>query len=265
MPLDTVNPVIQILSPTAGLQVSNAQVTVSGTAGDNVAVAGVYYQINGGAWSEAGTGDAWTNWTADNVALAPGSNTVSAYAVDTSGHLSSTSRVSFVSIQFAALTVLANGKGTFTPPLNGQSLQIGKTYNLTAAAAPGSGFAFTNWSSNLNGVLTNRAALAFVMGSGLVLTANFADEVKPTLTVSAPKAGIHVTNATLVASGTATDNGVIASVLYQLNGGSWTAAVGGSNWTALLTLNPGTHVLSVCAWMAVRTTPPRTPSGSSTS
>jgi hypothetical protein len=248
VPLDTNAPVVHIVSPTPGLQISSSEVTITGTASDDVAVAGVFYQLNGGSWTQVLSANGWTNWTADNVALTPGTNVVRAYAVDSSDNLSSTSSVSFVSIQFATLTIVVNGKGTFAPNLNGQSLQIDKSYNLTAAATPGSGFVFTNWSSNLNGLLTNRAKVTFVMQSGLVLTANFADVTKPMLTITEPKAGMHVSNAVFNATGTAKDNVRVASVLYQLNNnGSWTSAVGTSNWTASLTLVPGTNILSVYA------------------
>ena len=58
--------------------------TVTGKAGDNVAVGAVYYSLNGSGWTAATTGNNWTNWTA-NLTLTPGTNTVQAYAVDTSG------------------------------------------------------------------------------------------------------------------------------------------------------------------------------------
>jgi len=60
---------------------------VAGTTTDNVAVWDVFYQFDGGAWALAHTTNNWTNWTT-NVTLTPGSNTVRAYAVDTSGSIS---------------------------------------------------------------------------------------------------------------------------------------------------------------------------------
>ena len=63
--------------------------TVTGKASDNVAVGTVYYSLNGASWTAATTGNNWTNWTAI-VMLKPGTNTVRAYAVDTSGNVSPT-------------------------------------------------------------------------------------------------------------------------------------------------------------------------------
>jgi cyclophilin family peptidyl-prolyl cis-trans isomerase len=239
---DTTSPMLQVVSPTPGLRVTNALFAATGTASDNVAVATVFWQLNGGTWI---TASGTNNWTAD-LMLTAGANVFSAYALDTSGNLSITSTVSFVYVQQSALTVLTNGHGSFTPNRNGQLLQVGTTYSITAKTA--AGFKFADWTSNLDGFLTNATTLTFVMESNLVLTANFADVTKPTLTITEPKAGMHVSNAVFNATGTAKDNVRVASVLYQLNNnGSWTSAVGTSNWTASLTLVPGTNVLSVYA------------------
>jgi hypothetical protein len=153
--------------------------------------------------------------------------------------------VSFVYVQQTFLTVLTNGHGTFTPKLNGQSLQIGKDYSITAKAA--AGFKFVDWTSNLDGPLTNATTLTFVMKANLVLTANFADVTRPTLIVTAPKAGQHVSNAVFNATGTAKDNVAVAAVVYRLNNGLWTNATGTTSWTASLNLVPGTNFFSAYA------------------
>jgi cyclophilin family peptidyl-prolyl cis-trans isomerase len=238
---DTTSPMLQVVSPTPGLRVTNALFAATGTASDNVAVATVFWQLNGGTWT---TASGTNNWTAD-LTLTAGANVFSAYAADTSGNLSPTTTVSFVSVQFTALTVLTNGGGSFTPNRNGQSLEIGTTNLISARAAPG--FRFVNWTSNLDGPLTNSTALNFIMKPGLVLTANFADIIKPTITVIAPKAGLHVSNSVFHASGTAKDNVAVAAVFYRLNGGPSTAAIGTTSWTASLTLVPGTNILSIYA------------------
>jgi hypothetical protein len=65
---------------------------MAGKAGDNAGVKGVYYALNGSGWELAVTGNGWTNWTA-GLALAPGTNTVQAYAVDLSGNISATNLI----------------------------------------------------------------------------------------------------------------------------------------------------------------------------
>ena len=117
---ETTPPKLNIVFPAPGQRVSNtvAMVTVTGTASDNVAVSNVWVQIDGTGWIMA-TGT--VNWAA-SLPMMPGSNTVSAYAVDTSGNYSPTNNVNFVYVQSGQLIVQANGKGrsprtTATPGL----------------------------------------------------------------------------------------------------------------------------------------------------
>ena len=115
---------------------SNATYTVTGNAGDNVAVSNVLYQLNNTGWNPATPANQWTNWTAP-VTLIQGSNTIQAYAVDTSGNVSTTNTVIFDYIVSAVLTVNTNGSGTVSPNYNGGWLQIGQNYAMTAKAGNG--------------------------------------------------------------------------------------------------------------------------------
>jgi len=248
--LDVQPPVLAITNVTAGMLVSNSAFNVMGWATDNVAVASVYYSLTNsagiGAWMLA-TGT--NNWIAA-VTLIPGTNTVRAYAVDTSGNISPTNSVTFVYILSATLTVKTNGVGTITPNLNGQSLAIGTTFSVTATTNAGAGFAFTNWSGGTNGtlvVLTNGPTLQFTMASNLVLQANFVDVQKPVVSITSPTNLMSVSNAVFTATGTATDNLAVASVFYSLNNGVWTNAAGTNNWTAVLNLVSGTNTLAAYA------------------
>jgi hypothetical protein len=244
---DTTNPVVNIMTPTANEDWSNAALTVTGTAGDNVGVADVYYSLNGGGWNSATTANNWANWTA-NVTLVPGTNTIAAYAVDNSGNLSTTSTVSFMYVTApltAPLTVLINGGGTVSPNYNGVLLQIGQNYSMTATAA--GGFAFTNWTGSLT---TSSVTLNFTMASNLTFTANFVDVQKPTVSIVSPTANEDWSNAALTVTGTAADNVGVADVYYSLNGSSWTNASTvneWTNWTANVTLVPGTNTIAAYA------------------
>jgi hypothetical protein len=140
----------------------------------------------------------------------------------------------------AQIVVNINGMGTVKSNYNGDFLQIGTTYHMTASAA--AGFKFTNWTGSIT---TNNPTLTFVMASNLSFTANFVDAQKPALTVTAPTAGERWSNATFTASGKASDNVAVSNVLYQLNGGAWTAAYSTNqwtNWTAAVTLIPDTNI-----------------------
>ena len=122
---DHTSPTDQITAPTSNQQWTNGTFTVTGKASDNVAVATVYYSLNGSAWTAATTTNYWTNWTA-NLTLTPGTNAVQAYAVDTSGNLSTTNTVKFEYVVLMPLTLSIIGKGTVNP-----NLQTGRRWPST--------------------------------------------------------------------------------------------------------------------------------------
>ena len=94
--VDVTKPTNTITTPTAGQHMTNALATVVGTARDNWEVAGVWYQLNNGAWNATATTNGWTNWTT-TVQLIAGTNTVKAYAMDLGGNFSTTNSLSVVS------------------------------------------------------------------------------------------------------------------------------------------------------------------------
>jgi hypothetical protein len=244
---DATPPALSIVSPTPGQRWSNTVFTVTGTASDDQGVSNIWCQANGDAWTSAmGT----TNWNA-SLELTPGSNRVSAYAMDLAGNKSPTNSVSFTNVVRVALVVQINGVGTVSPNYNGQSLEIGKGYSMTASA--GSGYVFTNWSGGTNlplTLLTNGATVQFTMQSNLTLQANFADVTKPTLTITAPTSNQRWSNALFTVRGTGSDNAQVANVWCQINGGTWTNATtlnNWTNWTADVTLVPGTNTVRAYA------------------
>lgn len=240
--LDTTPPTLSITSPTAGQRWSNSVFTVTGTASDNNQVSAVYYQIFGQGWSLATTSNGWTNWSG-NISLSTiGTNVIQAYSVDTSGNSSSIASQNMVYVIAAVASVQTNGNGSILPNYNGQLLEVGKNYSMTAT--PSSGFAFVNWTGS---VVTNNATVQFVMASNLTLTANFIDTNKPTFSITNLVAGQRVSNTVFTVKGTATDNLQVAGVQYQLNGGSWSNATGTVNWSAPVTLTPGTNVFAAYA------------------
>ena len=243
---DSTKPTNQITAPTAGLSVSNASYTITGKAGDNVYVAGVWYQLNGAGWNLASTGNGWTNWTAA-VSLIPMTNIVQAFTIDAAGNVSATNSVSFVCILNTPLTVSTNGLGSISPNDNGVLLTVGKSYSLAATA--GTGFVFSNWTGGISlpsTILTNGTTLKFVMQSNLFLQANFRDTSQPTLIVTSPTSGKNEIKALVTIVGTASDNWKIAGVWCQLNGGALTPATttnSFTNWTAQVTLITGANTV----------------------
>jgi hypothetical protein len=243
------------LTPGSNQQWTNGTFTVTGKAGDNVAVRTVYYSLNGSGWTATTTTNNWTNWTA-NLTLTPGTNTVQAYAVDTSGNLSTTNTVKFEYVVLKPLTVQIFGLGVARPnwgTLNpsyhtGTLLAINENYTLTANASLG--FACTNWTDGSGNLLTNSATLHFTMVTNLSLRANFVDASRPTVSIANPTSNQQWTNGTFTVTGKASDNVAVATVYYALNSSGWTTATttnNWTNWTANLTLTPGTNTVQAYA------------------
>jgi uncharacterized repeat protein (TIGR02543 family) len=247
---DVTKPTLSITNLTAGQRVSNAVFTVQGTASDNWQMSNVVCQINGGAWSNAATANLWTNWTAA-VNLIPGTNTVAAYAVDTSGNISTTNSVSFQFVLTNQLQIRAIGLGTISPNYSNAWLNIGQNYSITSA--PASGFVFTNWIISTNwvgGTTLNKTNLQFMMASNLTLQVTFADVTKPTVSITNLASGQRVSNAVFTVKGTASDNWQVSNVVCQLNGGAWSNAATANlwtNWTAAENLIPGTNTIAAYA------------------
>jgi hypothetical protein len=172
---DTTPPTVAVTSPKPGQVFSSATVTISGTASDNVAVSGVYYQLNSGGWNPALSGNQWASWTASVTPL-PGTNLLRVYAVDTSGNYSATNSVVLIygapldlSLAISAGgTVSLNGR-TFAPGNYTSALTAGKSYPLTAKAS--AAYLFSGWTG---GIVSSNASLTFVARTNLSLQANFA-------------------------------------------------------------------------------------------
>jgi uncharacterized repeat protein (TIGR02543 family) len=242
--MDITRPTVAATNLPASGMVSNSLFTLKGRASDNVAVANVFYNLNGGGWSNAVSPNNWSM----QLGLNPGTNAIAISAVDTSGNYSLPYTVRLTYVVSGVLTVHTTGVGSVVPAANGALLQIGRPLTLTAI--PGAGFALTNWTDASSFILTNKPAWKFVMASNLVFTANFVDISKPVLLVAAPLAGTIATGGSYPASGRAYDNAGVASVLYQLNGGGWGPASTTNhwtNWTVTLGLTPGTNYFSAYA------------------
>ena len=142
----------------------------------------------------------------------------------------------------AVLNVQLHGAGTVSPNLDGQRLLLGHTYSVTAQ--PGAGGAFINWTGSTN---DPNATLTFVMQTNLTFIANFTDTIRPTVTITSPQNNSNASNSLFTATGTASDNGQVAAVYYQLNGGAWIRATNTLNWTAGLTLTQSANTLQAYA------------------
>ena len=161
---DTVKPTLTVKSPAAASSLSTSnQINVSGIAGDNFGLDRiVVYSSSGATVVASGT----SNWTAV-INLDPGTNVLKIAAHDLVGNAVTNSRSIFFSV-LSPLSLSTNGRGGVTGATNGQRLEVGKGYALTAK--PATGCVFSNWT----GTVTSTAnPLLFLMQSNMVLAANF--------------------------------------------------------------------------------------------
>ena len=179
---DITKPTIAVTNLTSGQRTSNSVFVVRGTASDNWRLSGVQYQLNAGGWN---TADGVSNWSG-TLNLLPGTNTLQAYAYDTTGNKSLTNTTTVYYVLSAQLTLATMGLGSITPNYSNAWLEVGKNYTVTAV--PATGWYFYNWVDGGYHTLTNRATLTFMMSSNLALTAGFyqppAIKVQPVDTVA---------------------------------------------------------------------------------
>jgi uncharacterized repeat protein (TIGR03803 family) len=161
-------PIISITTPQRGARIQSSALTITGTTSGDVAAARVYYQLDDGGWKLATSSDNWAHWRA-NVTMPHGIHQVDAFAESVLGTYSKTNSVAFeCMVTSAPVVVEINGHGTVNPNLDGQFLQLGKSYSMTAVPAVGSVFA--DWTGSTT---TSVARVMFVMQSNRVLEANF--------------------------------------------------------------------------------------------
>ena len=237
---DSVAPIAVITYPSVGRRLTNAVITATGRASDKH-LASVWVRLNDGDWTQP---SGLTNW---NIALsiAPGSNTLQAFALDAFGNRSATNRVRFNYVVYLPASVEVSPGGTVVPNYNGKLLEIGKRYYMKAT--PAAGFRFDGWRDGQDHWLTNSATLYFTMASNLVLKASFVDVQKPSVVVRSPAPGARFTTSLLSAEGSCRDNNRVEAVLCRLNDEDWIQAAGTSQWTFNSQMRPGPNILSVYA------------------
>jgi hypothetical protein len=223
----------------AGQKLTNGVFTVTGKAAGAIGISNVLYSLNAAAWTHA---DGGSNWSAQ-VTLVPGSDTISAYAVDNSGKSSQKKTVKFIYYVTGTLTVVTHGPGTVKPDYNGKQLQLGRSYSMTAKS-PARGFGLQSWTDASNNVVSTKATLKFIMASNLTFVANFGDVARPTIIVKNTTTNTDGVANHFYVNGTASDNVGVSNVFYQLSTvaatpTTWQTATGSTHWSASVSLSPG--------------------------
>lgn len=166
---DKSKPTVTILSPYELARFSEPEITLRGTAADDVELARVEYQL-GANPAQIATGT--TNWSA-RLVLKPGNNKVWVMSVDTTGNTSYVVSRNF-NYHPGPLILRRVGNGKVAPDLAGKKLEIGKSYTLTAE--PDKDSIFTGWTGSTN---SSTPKLAFRLLTNMVLQANFSPKPPP--------------------------------------------------------------------------------------
>ena len=162
-------PTISLLSPPANARFTNQTVTVTGTAADDAEVARVVYHLQDGPLEiAAGT----TNWSV-SLAPRPGFNTVTAESIDFDGNRSTNlASVTFFYAATVPLTLNIVGKGRVDGAVDGQLLQVGRFY--TVSAKPSSGQVFEKWTGSASSASASLTFQVPTNATNFSLTATFA-------------------------------------------------------------------------------------------
>lgn len=164
LPPDTNRPTVSLtLAPANNTRIPTPVVSLTGTARDDQGLDHVEISLNNGPFVRA-TGA--SNWNVQ-VTLAAGSNTLRVRSVDAAGNVSVETKRVVTLVVNLPVVVLTNGVGTVSSIRNGQLLEVGKVYKLTAK--PGAGQVFAGW----EGIASVSATVNFTMQSNLVLVAKF--------------------------------------------------------------------------------------------
>ncbi len=162
--------------PAANAKLSNTDFTLSGKIKTGVTLTNVlcqFYDSNGKVTTNGLAAISATNWTL-STHLEPGSYTVMAVAADVNG------KTTLISESFTILTplhVIKVGNGTLTPNRDGQYVQVGTAYSITAT--PSNQWLFATWSDGVNS--STNPVVGFYMTTGYTLTATFVTNYYPNL------------------------------------------------------------------------------------
>ncbi len=262
---DTIPPSVAITNPTTdpNYATTTAQLSISGTASDNVGVASVSWTDDrGGTGTCAGT----ANWSASGIQLQVGANVISVTASDAAGNTSTSNlTVTFTDVTPPVLSI--------TVPVSAAVYATTcAKLNIGGTASDDSSVALVMWSNDRNGSgvcagTANWSASNIQLqpgqdvitvtaedGSGNVttqtLTVTFIDITPPTVTISAPtgNASYTTTAATVRLSGSATDDVGVTLVTWSTDRGNTGTCTGTSAWnTADIPITVGQNTITITA------------------
>lgn len=260
---DTVLPTVSILYP-SGMDPLGASFTVTGTASDNLELEGVYYAVDGGAFSKFSTS---TNWIIFLSFTTTGLHVISVYSRDIAGNRSATNNRSFIINPYVPVTVInspTNGQvlGDTNLVISGTATDdkvVDKVYVTVGTNAYTLATGTSNWSINMTlpavsgaynlraystDIDTNDSAIAQI---NVVL-----DLLPPVLYIDGPTNSEIIYYGTFTLHGRALDNNTpyeLSTVYFNVNGGPFAALSvdNAGNWNTNISLTNGTYVFRAYA------------------
>ncbi|MBA3938189.1 MAG: hypothetical protein H0X38_12055 [Planctomycetes bacterium] len=264
--VDATAPTIAITAPSgSGTFATTATTTaLSGTAADAGGLAAVTFADDRG---HSGTATGTTAWSIASLPLVVGVTVVTVTATDTSGNHSAAvitiTRTADTTAPTIAITA-PSSSGTFsttatTTAVSGTAADAGGLAAVTFAddhGHSGTATGTTAWSIASvplavgATVVTVTATDASGNASTAVITiTRTADTTAPAIAITSPSGSgtIPVTGLSVVASGTASDAGGLASVTWSNSRGGSGAATGTSTWSAIIPIFTGDNILTITA------------------
>ncbi len=174
---DTNKPTLVVTAPNTNIlnHWTASTYLIQGRATDNKAGNVVLYSLNGGGLTNTTTITSGTNWSA-TVTLAVGTNVITIQSKDLAGNVSTAVTRTIVYVPVSPITLTIVGGGHLTTNWTGGTLDIGKSYTVTAT--PTAGNVFSNWTGTVSAT-TNR--LVFTMVTNESLTATFIPNPYPAI------------------------------------------------------------------------------------
>jgi len=220
---DVLPPKLAVTSPKKLATVTNENVTLTGTASDNTAVAFVRATLGDVTVTTSNASPAWSLVLTNPP---PGTNVVLVEAVDTAGNVTPISHAFFRSVR-VPFGLTRAGEGKISGPTNTAMLEVGRGYQLTAK--PAKGYLFGGWSGSDE---SRAATLKFLMQSNYSVTATFTTNLFPYLK------GVY--------------NGLFhdTNMVEQASSGFFTMSVGSvGGYSGKLLLNGKSHSFKGTLWV----------------
>lgn len=175
---DNAAPKLKIVYPIASTIITNDSLTVTGTVTDNVAIDSLRVYL--GSNTPVAATITGNTWSVNLSGLPAGTNSILVEATDDAGNrLTASTRFFFkVLLPLTILPSSGTGTGTITGLTNGQMLDVGRIYTISARPDPTNFFiAWAKSNINVSGDLNYR----FYMETGMTLIAQFERNLFPSV------------------------------------------------------------------------------------